>query len=260
MMEELDKRCSSDGASFQMPDPNLTSVLEGLVNFSRASKSFRQLLMQACDDLLPALHFLLSKKVARDTPMKYFTRIRHTLATLIAHLSFSTDSQGRMIEKGILGLFAGICETEKYEQDGIRPTVTCSIALLRLLESPDCVNKMRQADVLSILEPYSRVLDAGRPGLWGFIKGRLALTGADMPGQSPADVIPKEVWKAAKAHMCSIDTVCSWEGCGEQVVLSEAMELSKCGRCAVAHYCRYAHLPPLSLPEVVFLLMEIDFR
>lgn len=53
IIEKLGKRCSSDGASFQMPDPNLIPVLDGLVDFSRASKSFRQLMMQACDDLLP---------------------------------------------------------------------------------------------------------------------------------------------------------------------------------------------------------------
>jgi hypothetical protein len=142
IMKKLGKRCSSDGASFQMPDPNLIPVLEGLVNFSRASKSFRQLMMQACDDLLPALQLLLSEKVARDTPIKGFIQIRKNLATLIRDLSYFRDSQGWMVEKGFLGLLAGICETEKYEQDENRGTFFCSVALLRLLESPDCVNKM----------------------------------------------------------------------------------------------------------------------
>lgn len=119
-------------------------------------------------------------------------------------------------------------------------TTACCVVLIRLCESRTCLSKLKEADALSILRPYSTLLNSKLPGVWDVFSRKL--TGGKESFEQLPGAITKSMWKYyGKAKLFSIPTVCSWEGCLEtaDVDFERGTQFSKCGRCAVAHYCRY---------------------
>jgi hypothetical protein len=165
--------------------------------------------------------------------------IRENLAFIILDLPLSEDSQAWMIENGFLKLLASILRTAKQDQKDRTATISCCVVLTRLCDSRTCLSKLKEADVLSIVRPYSTLLKSKIPGVWDAFLGKLTV-------EESFEQFPGAMWKYyGKANMFSIPTVCSWEGCLEKAVadFEKGARFSKCGRCAVALYCRYLTNP-----------------
>jgi hypothetical protein len=146
-----------------------------------------------------------------------------------------------MIENGFLRLLASILRTANLDEEDRMATRSCCVVLTRLCDSRTCLSKLKEADdVLSILRPYSTLLNSTIPGVWdAFLR---KLKSGEESFEQASGAIKKSMWKYyGKANMFNIPTVCSWEGCLEtaDVDFEKGTRFSKCGRCGVAHYCRY---------------------
>lgn len=219
--------------------PYTVSSVHGLVHFSRGSKTLRQNVRDR-GDLLPALQSLLSDSLVKQEQV--FTNLREDLSDFMLALTLAEDSQVWMVEKGYLQLMADVCRTELQDEheDAEDASALCSMALFRLCASPACVEKMKEIGAFSILSNCSERLDASA---WN--KFVLKMSGAE--GDSRSSQVPKvctladkaSYWKRAEATFAYTPTVCSWEGCTETADIETETKFYKCGRCAVAHYCRY---------------------
>ena len=245
LLENLPNGAAYRQQSINGMHPWTIPSLQGLANFSRASKNFRQAVKER-DDLLPALQYLLEDAVVKQVTKKdVFSEVRKDLADLVLALTFAEDSQVWMVEKGYLKLLADVCRTEPQDENGAESdgSTICSLTLLRLCDSSAaCFKKMREVDALSILRDYSKTLEGiiPIPGLWEniFVPKMTGIKDGSRFSKLSEDS-KGEIWSMTGACLSYVATVCSWEGCREKPELKMGTKFSKCGRCAVAHYCRY---------------------
>lgn len=213
-------------------------TLQGIANFAHASKLFRQKMQAIHMNLLPAVQKLFSEDYSFLGDEDFFTS-KESLARLIETLSLSSDSRVWMFDAGYLQVLTELFRFERpvpnEETDSV--TIRCAFSLLRLLESKECLKKMRESDVLSLLKPYSRLLDKHIFQFWIYFEIKLSDDASirkqfvpSYPGSHPA-------WKALRRADFAVRTVCSWGVC--TALEPESMTaFSKCGRCGVTPYCR----------------------
>lgn len=213
-------------------------TLQGIAYFAQASKLFRQSMEAKGMNLLPAVRALFSEGMLPPEEDEMFIS-REALARLIEALSFSTDSRLWMIDAGYIHILAELFRTKRPgENDEKEVILRSAFSLLRLLESQECLKKMKESDVLSLLRPVSKVLELtslGLPRLWTYVEKKLS----DDSG-SDKTILYKfttRFWKGLRRSEFAIRTVCSWKDC-TAVESQSVTAFSKFGRCGVAPYCR----------------------
>lgn len=233
------------------------ACLDELTSHAAASESFRQLI-RGKKEALPALLSLFEGETIKHLNDAVIKIVRIKATELLLDLALAKDSQEWMIEQGYFRLLASLCGAgigRRFDlsEDGDFCVQVSVIIILRFIESPVLIKKMREARVLSLLQPYSSLLDSEIPRAWDTIRG--LLTGRDRISRSR---LPKTLGllnRIVKRTNVDVPTVCSWEGCSEaessqtsyqlndvdfERYLKETKrpKLSKCGRCAAAYYCR----------------------
>lgn len=210
-------------------------TLRSLATFAHASKMFRQK-MQAVDmNLLPAVQKLFSEHNAFLSQEVIYVSLE-SLARLTETLSLSPDSRGWMINAGYLQVLTELVRSERVvhkEEDNV--ILRCALSLLRLVESNQCLEKMKESDVFSLLDPYSNLLDKVIPCLWTYVEAKLSDYAWSKEELLTNCVASDPIWK--KLRRFALPTVCSWGVCTAPESDSTTA-FSKCGRCGVAHYCR----------------------
>lgn len=216
--------------TFTLSSTEMMHMFQGIANFAYASKVFRQGLQASGIDFLPAVRALMSEDDSLANEAEICASVE-AVAKLIETLSLSPDSRLWMIDAGYLHILAELYETKRQGSFVIR----CAFALLRLLDSRECLTKMREMDVLSLLRPLSEVLKARVPPIWSQIENELSNDGDGK--KNSRDTFPWPLWKALRKLESVTFTVCSWKDCSafESHVVAA---FSKCGRCGVAPYCR----------------------
>ncbi|GAQ92227.1 hypothetical protein KFL_009500050 [Klebsormidium nitens] len=222
---------------------DVVCTLQGIANFAHASKLFRQEMQAINMNLLPAVQKLLSKHYFFLSEEEVYASTE-SLARLIETLALSSDSRVWMIDTGDLQVMTELFRFERPANKAEKEDVIsrCAFSLLRLLESKECLQKMRESDVFSLLKPYSSLLDNHTPRFWSHLENKLL---DDAYDKNLKEVLPSfqgshPVWKSLRRADFAVPTVCSWGDC-TALESASTTAFSKCGRCGVARYCSKEH-------------------
>ncbi|GAQ88833.1 hypothetical protein KFL_004620130 [Klebsormidium nitens] len=212
-------------------------TLQGICSFAHASKVFRQCMQAIHMNLLPAVQRLFSEDYIFLSEDDLYASTE-SLARLIETLALSSDSRVWMINAGYLQVLAELFRSERLTNETKEQVVNrCALSLLRLFESKECLKAMRETDVLSLLKPYSSLLDNKLPNFWRHVESKL-LDDAYSKIEALAELHP--ILKSLRRADFAIPTVCSWSGCTALESVSTPT-FSKCGRCGVVPYCSKEH-------------------
>lgn len=173
---------------------DIVCSLQGIANFAHVSKLFRQEMQAIYMNLLPAVRKLFFEYDSSNLSEEEVYASREALAKLIETLALSADSRVWMIDTDYLRVLTELFRFDRpAKNEKATVIIRCAYALLRLLESQECLQKMRESDVLSLLKSYSGLLDNRRPGLWSHIEKKLL----DDAYSTSEQVLP--VWKTLRS-------------------------------------------------------------
>jgi hypothetical protein len=137
--------------------------LEGLANFARHSRAFRQLLRQ--NHLFAELEYFLSTEYLTAMACPAHARnVRLLLSGLAVSLAFSPDSRMWAVDTGLLKIVTTVYRTTPPQEHSdfpcsprlSAPAFRCTKVLLCLLETDATIEKLRSCNALSILgDPQS---------------------------------------------------------------------------------------------------------
>ncbi|GAQ92226.1 hypothetical protein KFL_009500040 [Klebsormidium nitens] len=238
MMQIFSKKLGRVGP-FSGYSREIMYTLQGIASFAQASKLFRQSMEANGMNLLPAVQILCSEYILPAEEDEIYAS-REAVARVIESLSFSIDSRRWMIDAGYIHVLAELFRTKRPGEKETKDVILRSaFSLLRLLESQECLKKMKECDVLSLLRPVSKVLELDDlPGVWSHIENKLSDDAGSK--QKIHYVFTTRFWKGLKRADFAIRTVCSWKDCAAVESHSDTA-FSKCGRCGVAPYCSKEH-------------------
>lgn len=227
----------------------IADSLECLVSFARSSKRFRDAMRDSLDQgsVFEQFKDLLNAEFLDSLSTPLALKIRLQLSCLAVCLAFSADSQSWAIDTGLLKLVAAIYEASPLQELSTQshrrmaPAFRCNKVLFRLLASDSTTETLRAHNALSGFRPHRRKIDGAEPehNPWQFFEKRLR--GVTFKPDTPE--ISAEDWRSVE-DSCSgsvlAPVVCSWKGCAAGREPAGGTGFSKCGRCHVARYCRYA--------------------
>lgn len=245
--------------------------IEGLTNLARSSRLFREALkdLPNTTEIFDVFKRVFSKQLSKrlEPDQKTIRDFKYLLSSVVASLAFSADSQMWALERGLLDVICAVYEgTHRREianslvaEDNNRrskcPARKCNMVLLRLVETEGALRKLQQLDALSSLKVYKGVIDAAQAGsglIWRRIQAGLAGKVPRVLRQSDCgksrfgskSSYSDEQWRFIRRVVTSgnfhTQTVCSWEHFAAGPEPDSEGLFSKCARCQVARYCRWA--------------------
>lgn len=231
--------------------------LEGLANFAKASKAFREAIidLDASLGIFSALKDAFSEDHRSCFSLTMIQRMRSLVSRLMVSLTLSPDSQRTcLIDRGLIQILVRIYETTPSLPEhpdppsdlplSLNPAFRCNLTILRLLDDGTAAEKLRLTGAFNALEPHQSIMNRAMPNIqpWGFV----AETLSGLPFRfkhSSGDPYSSRDWKMSGREFdtgeSTAQVVCSWKHCDAGTQSDQTVnKFKKCARCEIAHYCR----------------------